>query len=141
MYNTPSLASCGQLMAQTYSISDLAREFGITTRTIRFYEDKSLLSPSREGQTRVFSSSERVKLKLILRGKRLGLSLQESAEIIQMYAPGRNNAAQLEQLLQKITERREVLEQQHKDILSMMEDLNNVEQRCKNELNKHPEPS
>ena len=122
---------------QTYSISDLAREFDITTRTIRFYEDKSLLSPSREGQTRIFSSAERVKLKLILRGKRLGLSLEESGEIIQMYAPGKSNAAQLEQLLYKIKERRELLEQQLKDILSMMEDLKNVEQRCKSELKIH----
>jgi len=118
----------------SYSISDLAQEFGITTRTIRFYEDKNLLAPTRDGQTRVFSSAERIKLKLILRGKRLGLSLEESGEIIHMYSPGESNAAQLDQLLYKIEERREVLNQQLKDILGMMEDLENVEQRCKSEL-------
>jgi len=128
-------------VTQTYSISDLAHEFGITTRTIRFYEDKSLLAPTRKGQTRVFSSAERIKLKLILRGKRLGLSLDESREIIHMYSPGKSNAAQLEQLLCKIEERREVLSQQLKDILSMMDDLKNVEQRCKSELKSHPHTS
>ena len=75
-------------MSQTYSIRDLADEFDITTRTIRFYEAEGMLQPRREGQTRIYSPQDRVTLKLILRGKRLGLSLAQSRELIEMYAPG-----------------------------------------------------
>ncbi|MFQ3223095.1 MAG: DNA-binding transcriptional MerR regulator, partial [Porticoccaceae bacterium] len=72
-----------------YSISQLSKEFEITTRTIRHYEDLGLLAPARRGQTRVYSPADRIRLKLILRGKRLGLSLDDSREIIDMYEPGR----------------------------------------------------
>lgn len=123
------------MMTETYTISDLAREFDITTRTIRFYEDKGLLLPSRKGQTRLYTASDRVKLKLILRGKRLGLSLEDSGEIIGMYNPGSDNAEQLKRLLGKIQERRTLLLAQRRDIDILLAELEQAEQRCHASLN------
>ncbi len=120
----------------SYSISDLSREFDITTRTIRFYEDKGLLKPERQGQTRIYSSSDRTTLKLILRGKRLGFTLDESREIIALYAPHGDNHEQLNKLLSKIHERRALLEQQREDIDIMLLDLQASEERCHETL-KH----
>lgn len=114
----------------TYSISDLAKEFDITTRTIRFYEDKGLISPSRQGQTRIYSGGDRTILKLILRGKRLGFSLEQSREIINMYDPSSNNQDQLTTLLESIRAKREQLQRQLQDIEMMMLDLQESEQRC-----------
>jgi DNA-binding transcriptional MerR regulator len=114
----------------TYSISDLAREFDITTRTIRFYEDKGLLSPSRQGQTRIYSAGDRTILKLILRGSRLGFSLEQSGEIIKMYDPSNNNKEQLTTLLESIRTKREQLKRQLHDIEIMMLDLQESEERC-----------
>ena len=122
-------------MSDTFTISDLAREFDITTRTIRFYEDKGLLSPARKGQTRLYTAADRVKLKLILRGKRLGLSLEDSGEIIRMYNPGSDNASQLSRLIGKIQERRAALEAQKRDIDIMLAELDEAEQRCQQSLN------
>ncbi len=113
-----------------YSISSLAAEFDITTRAIRFYEEKGLLSPRREGQTRHYSAADRVKLKLILRGKRLGLSLEESREIIELYDPERGNVEQLERLVSKIREKCEQLERQMQDIETMLADLKGSEEKC-----------
>ena len=85
-----------------YSISQLAKEFDVTTRTIRHYEDLGLLAPARRGQTRVYSPADRTRLRLILRGKRLGLSLDDSREIIDMYEPGKSNVDQLKKLIDTI---------------------------------------
>ena len=85
-----------------YSIRDLSRDFDVTTRTLRFYEEKGLLEPERLGQKRLYTAADRVRLKLILRGKRLGFSLDESAELIAMYDPESNNAPQLQALIDKI---------------------------------------
>ena len=115
---------------KTYSISELAKEFEITTRTIRFYQDKGLLSPERKGQTRIYSASDRTKLKLILRGKRLGFSLEQSGEIIKMYDPSQNNKAQLNSLIDNIRAKRVQLEAQLQDIETMMAELNESEERC-----------
>ena len=117
-----------------YSISDLASEFDITPRTIRFYEEKGLLQPRREGQKRLFSNRDRVRLELILRGKRRGLSLDESREIIDMYEPGQNNAEQLNSLLGKIDERRGILQAQVADIRLMLKELDEVQLRCRQSL-------
>lgn len=114
----------------SYTISELAKEFDITTRTIRFYEEKALLSPKRKGNSRVYSSADRVKLKLILRGKRLGLTLEESSDIIEMYNPGRSNIDQLQTLLDKLREKRAQLEQQFHDLEVMMIDLKEAEKKC-----------
>jgi DNA-binding transcriptional MerR regulator len=114
----------------TYSIRDLAREFDITTRTIRFYEDEGLISPARRGQTRLFSARDRVRLKLILRGKRLGFSIGEIREIIDLYDAAPGEFGQLRFFLGKIVERRAMLEQQRADIAETLEELAEVERRC-----------
>ena len=124
-------------MSQTYSIRDLADEFDITTRTIRFYEAEGMLQPRREGQTRIYSPQDRVTLKLILRGKRLGLSLAQSRELIEMYTPGQTpeaNRPQLEKLLAVIEDRRAHLRQQLHDIERMMEDLDDAELKAREAL-------
>lgn len=113
-----------------YTIGELAAEFDITTRTIRHYEEKGLLKPKREGQQRIYSPADRVALKLILRGKRLGFSLDESAELIRMYQPG-NKRAQLEALLEQIELRRKKLNQQLNDIKQLQQELDNAEQHCR----------
>ena len=117
-----------------YGISDLAHEFGITTRAIRFYEEKGLLRPRREGQKRLFNAADRVRLDLILRGKRIGLTLEESRDIIEMYEPGQSNAQQLNLLLAKITERRALLQAQQRDIQHMQTQLDDIQRRCKQAL-------
>ncbi|MGM0570065.1 MerR family transcriptional regulator [Marinobacter sp.] len=117
-----------------YTISDLAREFDVTTRTIRYYEESGMLSPARDGQTRLYNDADRVKLKLILRGKRLGFSLSESRELIEMYDPDSDNRHQINALLDKINKRREQLEAQLHDIRLMQEELDEAETKCREAL-------
>lgn len=114
----------------TFKISDLAAEFSITNRTIRFYEEKGLLNPARQGQTRLYDAADRVKLKLILRGKRLGFTLEESASIIGLYDRAHGNTQQLQSLLDKIHEKRRQLKQQQKDIKAMLAELKDSESKC-----------
>jgi DNA-binding transcriptional MerR regulator len=121
-------------MKETYSISDLAREFGVTTRTIRFYEDKGLIAPRRRGTTRLFGPRDRTRLRLILRGKRLGFTLAEIAEIVDMYDAEPGEVGQLELLIEKIGERRARLERQRRDIAETLAELDRVEQRCRERL-------
>lgn len=119
----------------TYSISDLAAEFDLTTRSIRFYEDHLLLSPARRGQTRIYSRQERVKLKLILRGKRLGFSLIEIKELFDLWdTTSGGTRKQLLLLNAKIKERKVALEQQLQDINILQLELNNAQQRCEEAL-------
>lgn len=114
-----------------YSIGELASEFDITARSIRFYEDQGLLMPVRDGQKRIYNRQERVKLKLILRGKRLGLSLAETKEIFDLWdATLSGSEKQLKLLLEKIHQRRSALEQQLKDIKMSKLELDNAEARC-----------
>lgn len=117
-------------MPRTYSISELAREMQVTTRTIRFYEEQGLLVPQRRGQERIYSLRDGVTLRLILRGKRIGFSLAECKELIGMYDPAGGNHKQLSRFLEKIAGRREQLEQQILDIQHMQLELNTAEQRC-----------
>ncbi len=119
---------------QSYSISDLAAEFGITTRTMRFYEEKGLLTPRREGQKRLYNAGDRARLTLILRGKRIGLTLDESRDIIEMYESGQDNAEQLHLLLGKIEERRQLLRTQLVDINNMLSALDDVQTRVEQAL-------
>lgn len=114
-----------------YTIRDLAEEFDVTTRTMRFYETEGLLHPAREGQTRIYSDKDRIHLKLIIRGKRLGFSLAESKELIQLYDPTGANGKQLSRLLEKIDERRLSLTQQIEDIRVMQLELDDAERRCR----------
>ena len=120
---------------RTYTISELAKEFGVTTRTMRFYEEKGLISPRREGQKRLYSSADRVRIKLILRGKRIGMSLTECVEVIDMYDPEHNNAEQLYSLINKVQSRRQLLKQQKQDIDDMLTGLTEVQNLCENALN------
>jgi DNA-binding transcriptional MerR regulator len=122
------------LTQPTYTISQLAEEFGVTTRTIRFYEEKGYVHPRRDGQKRVFSSADRVRIQLILRGKRIGLTLQESVEVIDMYDPKHNNEDQLHSLQATVRERRASLEQQQADIADMLNGLAEVEALCEQAL-------
>ena len=117
-------------MSTTYSISDLASEFDVTTRTIRFYEEKGFLKPEREGTRRIYRPSDRTKLRLILRGKRLGLSLDESAEIVLMYGSPRNNRKQLEKLIARIGEKQVELKSQQQDLEFMLLDLDRAQDKC-----------
>ncbi|MFK3798901.1 MerR family DNA-binding transcriptional regulator [Pseudomonas sp. NPDC088444] len=115
----------------TYSISDLARELDITTRTIRFYEEQGMLSPERRGLERIYSARDKVTLKLILRGKRIGFSLAECRDLIGLYDPSGDNQKQLVTMLAKIAERRAQLDQQLLDIQQMQLELDTAEERCK----------
>ena len=117
-------------MKNTYSISDLANEFGITTRTIRFYEEKGYLSPKRNGTQRIYDSAERTSLRLILRGKRLGLSLDETAEMIRMYREPGGSRLQLQKFVRRIGEKRAELERKSRDLENMLTDLQRVEEKC-----------
>jgi DNA-binding transcriptional MerR regulator len=113
-------------MAHTYSISDLAKEFDLTTRAMRFYEDMGLLRPERTGpggRSRVYSSRDRTRLKLTLRAKRLGLSLAEAKDIIEMYDSPRDTAAQLEKFLQVLAVHQQQLEDQMTDLQANMDEL------------------
>ena len=118
----------------TYSISELAKEFDITTRTIRHYEEIGLLAPQRRGQTRIYRPADRTKLKLILRGKRLGFSLEQSRNIIEMYDPESGNTEQLKSLLTSIQQQRQHIEEQINDINLLMKDLDDAERLCQKSL-------
>ena len=124
------------MSSQTYSISDLARELDITTRAIRFYEEQGMLAPERRGLERIYSARDKVTLKLILRGKRIGFSLAECRELIELYDPSGGNQKQLTTMLGKIEERRGQLEQQLLDIQQMQLELDTAEERCRTELEK-----
>ncbi|MDH4019743.1 MAG: MerR family DNA-binding transcriptional regulator [Xanthomonadales bacterium] len=117
-------------MKATYSISELAEEFGITTRTIRFYEEKGYLTPKRNGTRRIYSPADRTSLRLILRGKRLGLTLDETADMIKMYGSPSGNQKQLEKFIVRIGEKRSELEQKRRDLEVMLSDLQSVEKKC-----------
>ncbi|MFN3236933.1 MAG: MerR family transcriptional regulator [Pseudomonadales bacterium] len=119
---------------QTYSIRHLAEEFAVTTRTLRFYEEKGLLRPTRQGNSRLYDSADRTRLKLILRGKKLGLTLDESSDIIAMYQADGRNQKQLKALLNKISEKQQQLKAQQKELNTMMSDLKTWQARCEAEL-------
>ena len=121
-------------MTDLYTISELAREFDITTRTIRFYEDEGLLQPGRNGRQRIYARRDYIRLKLILRGKRLGLSLSEISDIIELYDSDQGETGQLASFLDSIRERRSVLKQQRTDIDATLGELQRIERRCRNRL-------
>jgi len=117
-----------------FAISDLAREFGITPRTIRFWEDQGILAPEREGRNRVFTRRDRARLKMALRGKRLGLSLAEIKDLIGMYSGTEDETPQLIECLRIMSRRREALEQQREDIEAMLAEISQFERQCGQEL-------
>ena len=129
------------MSSQTYSISELARELDITTRAIRFYEEQGMLCPERRGMGRIYSARDKVTLKLILRGKRIGFSLAECKELISLYDPSGDNQKQLHTMLGKIAERRDQLEQQLLDIQQMQLELDTAEERCRAALDRTATPT
>jgi DNA-binding transcriptional MerR regulator len=117
-----------------FSISELAREFEITPRAIRFYEDQGLLAPRREGQRRVYTPRDRTRLKLTLRGKRLGLTLSEIRELIDMYEPGRDERPQLERFLAVLESHKASLLQQRADIEAQLAEIQGFEKKIRKRL-------
>ena len=124
---------------ETYTITELSREFGITPRAIRFYEDEGLLAPTRAGRNRVYVKRDRARLRLILRGKRLGLSLAEIGELLDMYDGVRNSVPQLTRFLSVLAERRRVIEQQREDIAAVLGEIGVLEKQCHELLAENPE--
>jgi DNA-binding transcriptional MerR regulator len=116
------------------TIGELAKDFDITPRSIRFYEEQGLLSPKRTGLNRVYTPKDKVRLKLVLRGKRLGFSLAEIKKLFELYDTSNNSAAQLQAMLALTEQKRAILEQQLDDIQMLMNELNEVETRCREEL-------
>jgi DNA-binding transcriptional MerR regulator len=117
-----------------FSISELAREFDITPRAIRFYEDQGLLAPRRDGQRRIYTPRDRTRLKLTLRGKRLGLTLSEIRELIDMYEPGRDERPQLQRFLAVLEAHKSSLLQQQADIEAQLSELRAFEKMIRKRL-------
>ena len=117
-----------------FSISELAREFDVTPRAIRFYEDQGLLSPRREGQRRVYTPRDRTRLKLTLRGKRLGLTLSEIRELIDLYEPGRDDRPQLQRFLAVLEAHITSLLQQRHDIEAQLSELQAFQKKVRKQL-------
>jgi DNA-binding transcriptional MerR regulator len=122
----------------TFSISDLAQEFALTTRAIRFYEDEGLISPTREGRNRVYGVRERTRLKLILRGKRLGLSLSEIREILDLYETDLDESPQLRKFVEVLERRRALLLQQREDIEAVLAELDPLLKQSRRTLERGP---
>ena len=117
-------------MRDFYTITELTREFGVSTRTIRFYEDEGLIKPVRRGRTRLFRPSDRVLLKQILRGKRLGFSIAEIREIIEVYKAPSGEEGQMRLMIERIKEKRAELEQKRRDIEDTMREMDAAEENC-----------
>ena len=123
----------------TYTITELAREFDITPRTIRFYEDQGLISPKREGsggRVRVYGARDRTRLKLTLRGKRLGLTLSEIKDLVDMYDSPKDSSAQLKHFLLVLSRHREMLEQQREDLELTLSEIAMHEAQCRRLLDE-----
>src|SRR5712692_514790 len=119
-----------------FSISELAREFDVTPRAIRFYEAEGLISPRRDGQRRIYTPRDKTRLKLTLRGKRLGLSLSEIKELIDMYEPGRDERPQLERFLAVLESHKSSLLQQRADIEAQLSEIHTFEKRVRKQLKR-----
>lgn len=118
-------------MTTTYTISDLATEFKVTTRTIRHYEEQGLISPQREGTNRIFNNRDRTRLKLALRSKRLGFSLNEIRELFELYDLSKGEVKQVGEFLGKLEKRRALLEQQREDIEVMLNEISFFATQCR----------
>lgn len=115
-------------LGEFFTITELTREFGVSTRTIRFYEDEGLIKPLRRGRTRLFRPSDRRLLSFILRGKRLGFSIAEIREILNMYKAPPGEEGQLRLLIQRVNEKRGQLEQKRRDIEETLRELDQAEE-------------
>ncbi len=128
--------SGGEAPRESWSIAELAAEFDVTLRTIRFYEDLGLISPGRRGTQRVFGSRDRIRLKLILRGRRLGMTLDEIRTIIDMYDAEPGEVGQLHYLLEQLDARRADLEERRRDIEESLVELDRVEAKVRADLER-----
>lgn len=117
-------------MREFYSITELTREFGISTRTLRFYEDEGLIQPVRRGRTRLFRPADRHLVRQIIRGRRLGFSIAEIREIIQMYREPPGEVGQLKLMIRRIQEKREQLRQKRRDLEETLNELDSSEEAC-----------
>jgi DNA-binding transcriptional MerR regulator len=117
-----------------FSIGELAREFAVTPRAIRFYEAEGLLAPRRDGQRRIYTPRDRTRLKLTLRGKRLGLTLSEIRDLIDMYEPGRDERAQLERFLAVLETHKAALERQREDVAAQLAEIAAFEKKVRKQL-------
>ena len=117
-----------------FSIGELAREFDVTPRAIRFYEAEGLLAPRRDGQRRIYTARDRTRLKLTLRGKRLGLSLSEIRDLIDMYEPGRDERPQLERFLAVLGAHKAALERQREDVEAQLAEIAAFEKKVRKQL-------
>ncbi len=121
-----------------FSIGELSREFSVTPRAIRFYEDAGLLTPTRNGRQRVYSPRDRVHLMLILRGKRLGFSLKEIGDMLKLYDAPNGERSQLCVFIDKIRNKRTVLLGQREDIDAVLAEMDQLEERCNEILQEEP---
>jgi len=121
-------------MERSYTITELSVEFGVTNRTIRYYESIGILTPQRNGQKRIYSTSDRVTLELVLRGKRLGFSLSESKEIIALYDAPQGEIRQLKLLIQKLNDKRIELLEKRKDVNTALSSMNSYSAKCRYRL-------
>ena len=117
-------------MDKFYTITELTREFGVSTRTLRFYEDEGLINPERRGRTRLFRPADRRLIQEILRGRRIGFTIAEIREIIKVYKDPPGEVGQLELLMAKVSEKRDELRQKRRDIEETLAELDNVEEAC-----------
>ncbi|HSK54452.1 MAG TPA: MerR family DNA-binding transcriptional regulator [Jiangellales bacterium] len=122
--------------ARTWSIAEIARDFGVTLRTVRFYEEHGLIFPERRGQQRVFHPRDRVRLALVLRGRRLGFPLEEIKKIVDMYDAEPGESGQLRYLLAQIGDRRQELEHRRRDLDEALAELDELERRCRDDLTR-----
>jgi DNA-binding transcriptional MerR regulator len=129
-------AASASVAQPEFTISDLAREFDLTPRAIRFYEDEGLLAPTRAGSRRVYNNRDRVRLKLILRGKRLGFALSEIKELLDLYDTSSSERAQLVEFLRRLDHRRAMLEQQREDIDIILGEIEALTKQCRKLLDK-----
>lgn len=134
-------AKLGHDMRELYSVNQLALELGVTPRTIRFYETKGLVAPERAGNARVFTRRDRARLLLVLRGKRLGFSLDEIREYLDLYAADRGQASQLRVLLEHAQRRIQNLESQRRDLEQTLSELYDIERQAQAALASHAIPA
>lgn len=124
-----------------YTITDLAKDFNVTTRTIRFYEDQGLLNPQREGRKRIYSHRDRTRLKLILRGKRLSFTLSEIRELFELFDTAGGEEKQLRRFVKILRERRAILKQQQRDIEAVLHEIDGAEAECAKRLIELEKPA
>jgi len=138
----PQSALTDRPTIDVFSISELAREFDITTRTIRYYEDQGLLAPERSGQKRVYTRADRTRLKLVLRGKRLGFPLDEIRRMIELYNEPGGEIRQLDLMLEQLANSRSMLVQYRKDLELQLKEFDDIELRCRDRLAqlRHDQP-